>query len=691
MLGGAAYAAFLKDTLFTVARDGPDKILRYFYSPGLYGYMDRQIDWDGAYSYRLKLAEMHRLAVQIENTAPSPTAVAVLWSTQSYDQDARMYSRWGALGTAYALMCAKVHYAMVTERDIREGALEGSRVLIVPEQRFLDDATLKAIRRFAAAGGTVFATGVPGMFDERGAYRGHPLADVFGADLEAFKPIQAVLESRLVPTRPDSIWGNRERGVSDGGRRGFHPNDWLLDGQLAASFTPREGAEAMARFADGSVAIVRARFGTGTGVICGYPFGHEYAFSNPTEMSFGKIYPHYSYPPQMTALEAWLGAFLREVLGAAREVQVPRSWMDRFVGRQRSGPSLTYVGFGDTYESKRLETDEPNHSLAIGLRERALPGGARCELLTVFNRDSAYATGRGYLHYMASPTHAIVRLERTDVAAVYDVLNGAYVPLVRGDLSRARRGAKPPDADKCVSFEILVPPYFGRVFAISAGPQAELFADDRPRRSGVSRGELAGRVERLAHPWTPPDLLVWDRGAVAKWLGEAAEAARAAGRPVVISAGSPAYRAAAETLAEALRARGAGVRISTLPVRLETHDPDPYNRFRSARHRRPLETIDVFLGNDYDNSNLADLTGAWRQTDHANPRLPVSVNRDFPGGGRAVLMLTRPFFVRDPGRRDKGAGEGYHVFREAPRQLVVGAGTPEAAAAAVRALLQMAE
>ncbi|HUU68025.1 MAG TPA: beta-galactosidase, partial [Planctomycetota bacterium] len=424
MLGGCAYAGFLKDALYSVARDGADVILRYFYAPGLYGYMDRQLNWDGAYSFRLKMREMHSLAPLIENTRSARTSVALLWSENSYDHDPTVYSRWGALGTAYAMMCAKVHYDIVLEADVQRGELANYSLLIVPEQRYLMEATLEPIRQFVRNGGTVFATGVPGMFDERGRDRGQPLADVFGADLKAFTPIQAVPGTMLVPTRPNSIWGDRERGA-DRGR--FLPDEWSLRLQLAACFTPREGAEVLHSFADGTAAMIRNTFGNGSAVILGYPFGHEYAYSNPTEMSFGKIYPHFSYPPQMTALENWLGRFIREQLKHAQPVQVPKSWMDRFTGRERSGPSLTYPGLGDTYENKRLETDAPNHSLAIGLRER---DGIGTTYLTVFNRDSAYAVNRGYIHYMASPTHTIIRLNRTDVRAIYDVVNRCYVPFV---------------------------------------------------------------------------------------------------------------------------------------------------------------------------------------------------------------------------------------------------------------------
>jgi len=679
MLAGCAYASFLKDVLLSVARDGPEMIFRYFYADGLYTYMDRQFGWDGAYSYRLKVRDMGRLATLIENTEPSPTSIAVLWSENSYDQDPTMYSRWGVLGTCYALMCAKVHYDIVLESQVAANALDRYRFLIVPEQRYLTDTTLQRIREFVRRGGRLFATGVPGMFDEMGRYRGHPLADVFGADLKSFIPIQAVPGTYLVPTHPNSIWGNRERGC-DGYRRRFYPHEWDLHLELCASFLPRAGAQVMHEYPDGSAAMVRQAFGAGMAVIFGYPFGHEYAFSNPTEMSFGKIYPHFPYPPQMTALETWLGKFVRNQLQYPQRAEVPKSWTDRFVGRNRSAPSLTYPGFGDTYETKRLETDMPNHSLALGWRRRE---GLRTEYLTVFNRDSAYAVNRGYIHFMASPTHAIIRINRTDVAAVYDVINRSYVPLVKGDLSTRDRRGNVRDADKCVSFETIIPPYFGRVFAISTQPGAELFTEED--RGGITDAELESRTARLAAPWQPPAVTILDRDGLRQWLADKAGAAPA--EPLVISYGSEDYRRAAEKLAELLEARGVRARISSLGIRHETHNPDAYYRFRSARYRRPLKRIDAFVGNDYSNSNLADLTGGWQCTRYANPRLPVSINREFPGGDRCVVMLTHPFFVS----RGRGSSfpDTYHRFAQRPRQLVIGASSPAGAMRGVAAFAQL--
>lgn len=679
MLGGAAYSGMLKDVRYTVARNGPEMILRYFYSPGLYVYIDRQIGWDGAYSFRLKLREMNRLDTLMGNTRPAPARIAVLWSENSYEMDPTVYSRYGALGMAYALMCAKVHYDIVTETLVAEGALDRYDWLVIPEQRWLSDATLDRVRAYVERGGTLFATGLPGMFDEYGRPRGQPLADVFGADLAAFTPIQAIPGTYLVPTRPNATWDDRERGAGWRGHSSFSPADWTLHLQLCAAFTPRGGAEVRLRFADGSAALVAGRFGKGRTFLLGYPFGHEFAFSNTTEMSFGKLYPRYSYPPQMTELHRWLGEFVRKDLAFPQTVQVPQSTLARAIGREGSAPAMTYPGWGDGYEARLLETDEPNHSLTIGLRSRE---GLETTWLTVWNRDSAYAVGRGYAHFMAAPTHAVIRINRPDVRAIYDVLNRTYVPVARGDLSRRdRRTRQPADQDACVSFIATLPPYFGRVYAISTGPRVDVFSEGEP--PGVSDDELVRRVTALAQPQpqTPAQVLVWDRAALAAWLAN-----RPKDRPLVVAYGSEAWRPVAEKLAAAWRERGIETVLSGLGVVHETDDPDPLLRWRGARYRRELETIDVLIGNDWSNTNLADLSGAWQASRHANPVQPVSVNRVFPGGDRAVLFATRPFYVQDGGSR-KPFKDLFHRFRVAPSMLVIGASSPAGAERGLAELL----
>ena len=252
-----------------------------------------------------------------------------------------------------------------------------------------------------------------------------------------------------------------------------------------------------------------------------------------------------------------------------------------------------------------------------------------------------------------------------------------------------------PDIDKCITFQTVIPAYFGRVYAISTEPQVDLFPSDD--RTGIRDEDLVDRVTKLASPWQNPDVLVWDKPALQQWLAsplapqaKGPRSTDATTPMLVISYGSPDYEPAATALAEALRAKGLTVKTSSLGVQNITTDPDPYYRFRSARYERPLKQIDIFIGNDWDNSNLADLTGSWMSTSFANPTLPISVNRQFPGGDRVILMLTRPFLVRE-GRPNKDGHfpDTWHSFTDAPRHLVIGASTPGGALRGVKALLEL--
>lgn len=105
------------------------------------------------------------------------------WSTRSNDTEYRdnaIRAARHAFGRAIARL--GLHYRFVSPEQLAGGALErdGERVLILPHAIALSDAEARAVRRFAAAGGTVIADTPPGAFDEHGRRRKDlPLAGLF--------------------------------------------------------------------------------------------------------------------------------------------------------------------------------------------------------------------------------------------------------------------------------------------------------------------------------------------------------------------------------------------------------------------------------------------------------------------------------------------------------------------------------
>lgn len=84
-------------------------------------------------------------------------------------------------GFMEAMVRARIPYVPV-HIDHVEREASNLKVLILPNLSAMSDAQCEAVRRFAAGGGTVIATGVTSLYNESGDARGdYGLADLFGA------------------------------------------------------------------------------------------------------------------------------------------------------------------------------------------------------------------------------------------------------------------------------------------------------------------------------------------------------------------------------------------------------------------------------------------------------------------------------------------------------------------------------
>jgi putative glycosyl hydrolase-like family 6 (GHL6) protein len=117
------------------------------------------------------------------NREPIAT-VGVVWSQRNTD----FFGRDAAAevvdapytGFMHALVRARIPYVSIHADDVeRQGA--SLKLLILPNVGALSDAQASAIRRFAERGGSLFATGATGLFNEWGIPRpDFALADLFG-------------------------------------------------------------------------------------------------------------------------------------------------------------------------------------------------------------------------------------------------------------------------------------------------------------------------------------------------------------------------------------------------------------------------------------------------------------------------------------------------------------------------------
>lgn len=137
------------------------------------------------------LWQWHRDQEQyLVNRRPVAT-VGLLWSQRNMDffgrddAGAQVDEPWN--GWTQALVRGRIPYVPVHVDDLETRAAElGLKVVILPNLAALSDAQVAAIRKFAAAGGSVVATGLSSLCNEWGEVRDDlALADLFGAHVPA--------------------------------------------------------------------------------------------------------------------------------------------------------------------------------------------------------------------------------------------------------------------------------------------------------------------------------------------------------------------------------------------------------------------------------------------------------------------------------------------------------------------------
>jgi hypothetical protein len=95
-----------------------------------------------------------------------------------------------ALGAFRALMEAHRPVRILTEYDLEDNALQGVKVLVLPNVACLSDRATEVIRRFVRQGGGLVATYETSLFDHTGTKRpDFALKDLFHAEYAATRPV----------------------------------------------------------------------------------------------------------------------------------------------------------------------------------------------------------------------------------------------------------------------------------------------------------------------------------------------------------------------------------------------------------------------------------------------------------------------------------------------------------------------
>ena len=153
----------------------------------------------------------HQHERYLRNEAPI-ARVALLHSeqTDTYHAGAAPGDRAGdhMLGMYHALVESRIPFELVHEAFLTPDRLDAFKLLILSDAAALSDAQCRAIREFAARGGSVLATFASSLFDELGQRRADfGLADLFGVSFDG--RIEGPLHNSYLSLDADPRTGRR--------------------------------------------------------------------------------------------------------------------------------------------------------------------------------------------------------------------------------------------------------------------------------------------------------------------------------------------------------------------------------------------------------------------------------------------------------------------------------------------------
>ncbi|OPZ26188.1 MAG: Beta-galactosidase trimerization domain protein [Lentisphaerae bacterium ADurb.BinA184] len=644
--GGAAIAQAPFYDSTHIVKGSFNRELRAAFPQSWFRYPDGQHGGFGLSSFVATPRRCQEMASLILNTEWTPAPVAILWSQDSLRLDRNMAAFKSAIAWGHLLARTFFRYDYVTEATLA-GRLPAATVLILPDTPCLSAEAAAAIRAWVEKGGVLLGFGAPATRDEAGRPLPAPaLADVFGAAVERLRVPGPVTPDRLETTHPEGSYqfGN------------LPPRPYKFEETLTAVLRPAT-ATPRAWFAGSAkdVAICENRFGAGRALLCGFPLGFEYWESAPYELAFGFSHArHLNYNMEQKRYEAWVTREL-EAAGVTREVVLP---VGRFLRAQRGDDPDWYHVYRDapSYTEYMFEEEKPVRTVYAFPRRR---DGIDNLYLGLSQSEANFMWETAHFHstLAASRVTAAVALPapaegQALAPVVWDVRLKVPVPATVRD-GRA-------------TFETWLPVAQSAAFAVAPAGAIRLFGDDTP--AGEPVAVVAARVAASREGEGLRENEVLDPAAIAAWL-----AGLPRDREIVIGCGDVRLRAVAEA-ARAWLEKDVGLRATITSAQPRASCRHDYmDGFGWPQYGADPVRPDLVVGNAQENGLM------WRfLTCHGwCGWLPLEVNRDFPGPGRSVVMLSCPVRTQANG---KPGGQ-----REA-QQLVIGASFPAEAAHGLAAL-----
>jgi len=615
------------------------RLTRHNYPGNWFRYRDQQFGGFSIGSYIAIPQRAQEIAPIVLNTQRAPAAVAVLWSQASRRLDRSHELFMGAMAWGHLLKRIHVGFDYIAESNLAD-ALANYKVLILPNTQGMPAAAADAIRAWVQRGGAVLAFGAPGLFDELGRRREKlPLADVFGADLARMRVPGVIRPDNLETTHPEGSFVQPP------------PHPYKFSTDLFAALRPTTGtARAWYAGEENETAIVENTFGEGRALLCGVPIGHEYWESAPYEVAYGLTHHRQTnYNHEQKRYEQWVVKELGK-LGVTREVTLPAG---RFLRAQRGDDPDWFHTYrnGPEYSEYMFEEERPVRTVTAFVRRRE---GIDNTYVGLSHTEGNYFWERGYFRCTLSGAFITASVEPPGAGAV------VFDARLRVPVPARQRGGR-------LEFETWLPLAQAAAFALAPGGKVRLFGEGKP--TGIGAAELARRAAEYVSGEQLRDVEMLAAEEVRAFI------AGLRGTSIVISCADARFKPAGVAVAQWLKqAYNVDSRITMAGPRVSCRKPYMDGFGYPYPGPEPVHAA-ILIGNCQDNGLMFKFVGITNDT----AWVPLEVNQNFPGMGRALVALSSSV------RTD---GNGVIRKKDAPRQLVLGASFPGEALQAVAALKQ---
>jgi hypothetical protein len=671
--------------------------VRAFYWGDSIFYPDQRFVWTALLGLRRFHERAQGMAPEMLNTAAAPQVAMLLsdtsgkfqsfipdWAggTYGFRADVANYNKTDAIGWGRILDSLCMNHDVLSENQVREGKLSRYKLLVLPSAQALPADVAESIRKFVADGGIAIATSVPGLYDDDlNRKDAGQLADVFGADFNQFLGRTAIADSPMILSEGRAPWG--EPWSPDAARAKTQTDTRRA---LYCSFKPRprpreggqegEGGQVLEKFTNGEPAVILNSFGKGKAVVIGYPLGRESFLTDFYHEHYGNNWPDL---PQGSRFQQGIFNWVEQLLpklSFVRQAVVVEEIVGRSHQEDTSWPSRTFPRAMPGYRDNIWRTTASPRSVETIVRSAE---GNPNLYLGLFNREGSYGFDPGVIDFEATSKEIAVLVDRPDLKCAYDINLACPVAV-----ATVNSGAR-----KVGLFRTMLEPSMSRMMVFSTDDTLRIYEGKR-KRGGVSDEELRQSVAKVAGDAQPPSappppqhILI----APADIRALLAERGRGA-KGILISCENPADLPAARDLAAAIeKAYGKPARISRNSPRILGRE---FYLWNDGRANTSIDHPDIILGNRDSSGNVAKFAAYTGMNGHTAP-LPFMTSQNFPGPGRSITVLTRPYTKTWSGAAGQDAAKTDELFalKPAPSVLVVGASDPEGLRGAVKELVEL--